>query len=171
MPNTSPSKMETISTDLCPPGSAPQMQTYIAANRKTSITAEQNNTSDLRIYTDRSGYEGNTGAAAVMYSAHQCNPIATLCYHMGPITNYTNVDAKGIGAMLALWLLLSTNSQSFIQIINKRGAQTGQYIQDSFLAMANDLQHSLPRTEKLQMHWISAHSEVISNKKADEEAK
>ncbi|TFK36562.1 hypothetical protein BDQ12DRAFT_609576 [Crucibulum laeve] len=138
--------------------------------------------SNIHTYTNGSGYEGNTGVAAVLFQCSSQMLKAILCYHLGPTSDHTNVDTEGIGTILAVWLLrqmninfstskMFTDIQNFMQILGKRGRKTGQYIQNEFIAMAEELWQHVPHSDLLWIQWISAHSKVHGNKMADAEAK
>lgn len=77
----------------------------ISDDHEESILVESGDTSDYRIYTDGSGYEGKTGASAVLYKKGEPHASRSLTFYLGDITQHTVKDAKMAGALLAAWLI------------------------------------------------------------------
>ncbi len=65
--------LKTITPTIEDPHHPSCFQTCIQETRKLSIEQEDNDTADYRVYSDRSGFEEEIGAAAVLYKKGQAN--------------------------------------------------------------------------------------------------
>jgi ribonuclease HI len=169
--------MEKILPTTRSPYHSPKFQTTIASTREESIEMEKQDDADYRIYTDGSGHDENTGAAAVLYKKGREAPIKTLQYHLGRKDEHNSYKAELIGGILGAWLMVNcteargkvvslyTDNQSLLQVIAKIGSKSGQHLVKALDEMVNAT-HC-----KLTLRWISGHSEVVGNEKADELAK
>ena len=85
-----PRKFEPIAPDLTPPPSSLScIIPVISEDHEESILVESGDTSDYRIYTDGSGYEGKTGASAVLYKNGEPHTSHLLSFHLGDITQHS----------------------------------------------------------------------------------
>ncbi|KIJ94843.1 hypothetical protein K443DRAFT_109731, partial [Laccaria amethystina LaAM-08-1] len=100
-----PRHYETIMPDPRPPNYKRRFTTTIAESKEESIKDEGKDDANIRIYTDGSGYEGNVGAAAVMYRKGVEEPERTLRFHLGPLTKHTTFEGEAVGSILAAWML------------------------------------------------------------------
>jgi ribonuclease HI len=172
-----PRKFETIAPDITPPTHTLRFRTLISETREDSIDAEKNDMSDYKIFTDGSGYDGNTGASAVLYKRGVEHEVKSLKYHLGSLTKHTTYEAEAVGALLATWLIhsiqgparpsisLYTDSQAFIRSSTKRTSGSVRYLVDAFRSATDTTLGAV------QLNWISGHSDVKGNEKADELAK
>jgi len=172
-----PRKFETITPDITPPTYTPRFRTHIPTTREDSIEVEKNDKSDYRIYTDGSGHDGKAGAAAVLYKKGAAHEQKSLQFHLGNLTRHTTYEAEVIGAILATWLLHSTpgsarstvsiysDNQAFIRSSTRRATGPGRYLVDAFRSATDNIKGPL------KVNWISAHSEVQGNERADALAK
>jgi ribonuclease HI len=172
-----PRKFEPIAPDLTPPSSLSHIIPVISEDCEESILVESGDTSDYRIYTDGSGYEGKTGASAVLYKKGEPHASRSLSFHLGDITRHTVKDAETVSALLAAWLIrttpgsaqfsfsIFTDNQSLVRSLTKRSSGSGRYLIDPFRQIINTLQ------APFKVIWISGHSEVQGNKEADDLAK
>lgn len=84
---------------------------HIAPTKDIAIQEEDNDMSFIKIYLDRSGIEGNIGAAVVLY--WQKNSITAkraLCYCLGPNTRHTVYKGEVVGEILGQELLYRESS-------------------------------------------------------------
>lgn len=79
-----PKRMEKIKPALFSPQSQPRFKTRMATTREESIVKEVEDQADFKIYTDGSGNDENTGAAAVIYKKCQKELIGCLQVFTGP---------------------------------------------------------------------------------------
>jgi len=172
-----PHNFETITPDTTAPTYTPSFKISIPETREDSIKAEQEDPSIYKIFTDGSGHNGKVGASAVLYKKGETQEHKSLKFHLGMLTEHTTYEAEAVGAILATWLLRSlpsstlsptnlyTDSQAFIRSTIRRATGSGHYLIKAFCLAADSLQGHL------QINWISSHSEVTGNEKADELAK
>ena len=112
----------------------------IAESKEESIKEEKKDEADIRIYTDGLGYEGNIGAAAVLYRKGVQEPMKTLCFHLGLLKKHTTYEGEAVGSILAAWMLQNqpevgkvaitsySDSQAFIKATGARKSGPGQYL-------------------------------------------
>jgi ribonuclease HI len=170
-------KVETIIPKAQHKNRAPKFSTKIAASREDSIKDEKNDDAEFRAYSDGSGTDEGIGAAAVLYKRGRTRPIDQLKLYLGPPASHNTYEAETAGAILATWLISKRNdivgkkvslyidNQSVITVIKNPTAKSGQYLVHQLNLLANAL------TCKLGIKWISSHSEVKGNEKADSLAK
>ena len=72
----------------------------IANSKEESIKEEAKDNSDIRIYMASSGFEGNIGAATVLYRKGAKEPEKVLRYHLGPLKKHTTFEGEAVGSML-----------------------------------------------------------------------
>jgi ribonuclease HI len=171
--NINPSKLETI----YPTNEDTQSEsilTEIANTREGSIEQEKGDNADFKIYSDRSGNNGETGAAAVLYNKGQTEPVKSTQKYIGPAQEHNTYKAEVVGAILAMWLIKSTpetsgktvslytDNQSLIHSMHRPRATSGQHLVKNLISEAKKV------NARLQIKWISGHSNVPGNEKADE---
>ena len=132
------------------------------------------------LYADRSGLEGNIGAAAAMYKDRQETKV--LRFHLGALTDHTVFEAEAVGILLALhllWLEWDT-TKAIIQIDNQavlgalaiRKVKPGQNIIDEIISQVkNTWRWSGNVGFQLELGWVKGHSGVEGNKRVNREAR
>lgn len=102
-----PHYVETITSTRCHPSYHPTMCTIISYDKDEALgfTKIVHETTKYKVYTDGSGYEGGTGAMAVLYKNDRI--IRSLQLHLGTNTEHTVYKSELIGNLLALHLLTS----------------------------------------------------------------
>lgn len=170
-------KVETVLPAAQCDHTKPTYTTRVAKSRKESVTYEKKDDADYRVYSDGSGLNDGTGAAAILYVKGRLTPISQMKYYLGPLTKHNTYEAEAIGAILATRLLsncpettgkkasLYIDNQSIIAAMTNPKAKSGQYLIKHLNLLANAL------ACHLGLHWISSHSKVKGNEKADELAK
>jgi ribonuclease HI len=142
------------------------------------MNEEVQDQSDIRIYSDGSGYEGNVGAGAVLYQRGVRK--GKLRYRLGDLTEHTVYEGELVGLTLGAELLQKearvkkvtfyTDNQATIQSLDSFKPGPGYYIADGFLHTITRIRHKFPR-RKIRVHWIPGHEDVQGNKAVDETAK
>jgi ribonuclease HI len=149
----------------------------IAQSRQESINAEKKDKADFRIYTDGSGLRGKIGAAAVLYRRGQVTPVDSIKMSLGKSTEHNNYEGEAAGVNLATWLTechpetahknvsVYVDSKSVLQAMAEPKATSGQQLIREATMSANSTM------ARLELIWISGHSGVPGNEKADKLAK
>lgn len=163
-------------------GNTCPVPTHIAQTREDSKAQEANSTADYKIYVDGSGYEGGTGAAAVV--TQDGREVSVASHTLGPLTHYTTFDAEAVGLLLAANEILSRNlqgnidiymdNQSVIQRMESGKKGTGQYIlayAEEALVLSKERATASESPLNMKLQWISAHDDVVGNERADTLAK
>jgi ribonuclease HI len=170
-------KLETISPTTEDPHHSPRFFTEISDLREQSIINEKTDKADFKIFTDGSDHDGGVGAAAVMYKMGQPHPVAHVKTFLGSSSEHNNYEAEVVGEILATWLIENTpdtnykpvsiysDNQAFVQISRRPKAAPGQYLLQEFANKVNSSR------AKIRVKWISGHSDVRGNEKADKLAK
>lgn len=183
-----PHLYETITPEPRPPTYKSKFTTTIADTKEDSIKAEKNDNSDIKIYTDGSGYEGKVGAAAVLYRKGTEEPEKILRFHLGSIKQHTTFEGEAVGSILAAWMLQGrsevgkakvatySDSQAFIKATGARNSGPGQYLVLEYMRLTEVMDDGTNRlnttdTTKFALKWIAAHKGVAGNERVDEEAK
>ena len=157
------SKFETIKPDTTPCSYFSRIKTTILKTQEELVTAEENDTPDFKIFMDGSGYNGRTGAAAILFKKGTPHAIRSLTYHLGDLAEHSILEAELVGVLLAAWLLrttlgfacfsfsIYTDSQTSIRFLGKRYTGSSSYIIDAL--------HNMVDTP-FKVNWISGHSDV-----------
>ena len=166
-----PHKFETVTPDITPPAYFSHIKTTISKTCEDSILTEANDSPDFKIYTDSSGHNGKVGASAVLFRKGECQAIKSLTYHLGDLTRHSIIEAKITGVLLAAWLIhttpgsahfsfsIYTDSQTVIRLLTRCFSGSGSILVNAFHTAANT---------PLKVNWISGHSKVRGNVKADD---
>lgn len=175
--NLQHARLETITPTTSDPYRPQKFSTKIAGSRDSSIREEKGDKADFKIFTDGSNHDGGVGAAAVIYRRGQPWPLKHLKAHLGPATTHNNYEAEAVGGILAMWLVTNTpdtigkavsvfsDSQALLRAIASPRPASGQYL-------IQDLRNKASNAPaKIRFNWISAHSKVRGNEKADVLAK
>ena len=146
-------------------------------SRQDSIQAEKEDQADFKAYTDGSAGERGVGAAAVLYRKGQVRPVGDRTKHLGSRLRHINQEGEMVGILLAVWLIHSTpgtagkrvtiytDSRTVLQGVDRPNATAGQYLLREIRRAVNG------SLAKITLRWISSHSGVKGNEKADRLAK
>lgn len=172
--------METISPARHSPKWTPRTTIDIkddpASATIQDILAE--NTDNICIYSDGSGYEGNIGAAAVL--RRNGRTIKTLQYHLGPDSDHTVYEGEVVGMILGAHLLkeacpaksvsFALDNRAAILTTKSFQSKPGHYLTDIFLSTLDTAlnKHNIRKTK---IRWTPGHAGIQGNEEADVEAK
>ncbi|VDC03412.1 unnamed protein product [Peniophora sp. CBMAI 1063] len=185
-PELHPDRVETIQPCRVNPGYADYpFTTHIAESREESQREDRELDTDIRVYSDGSGLDGQAGAAAVLVWFDGVRDTRrTLCYHLGPLTQHTVYEAEAIGIVLGAHLILtetvdpsrpssiSLDNQPVIRTTRQvHRAQPGHYLLDEFRELAGALRQSRDEAYSLLTQWVSGHDDLELNEYTDSEAK
>jgi len=179
--NAHPYQYETIKPAIQPPIAHKLFSTHIAESRDSSMEDSAMDNSNIKIFSDGSGIDGQAGAAAVLFRQGRQSP-KVLRYHLGPLTDYTTYSAEAVGASLALHLLTEENEvstvslnidcQATITALAKRDVKSGQSIIEECIRLARKCYRNNRQSGyRLVVRWISGHSGIEGNEVVDREAK
>ena len=156
----------------------PRMTIKIVDNTDGAILDMEQDTTDVKIFTDGSGMEGKIGASAVLYRNSRLK--STLCYKIGLQKHHTVYEGEGVGILLGIRLLereWGIRSATFyidnctaILATQLTKPASGHHIFDtlhSYMGSIMDRNHNL----RVTLKWIPGHKGIEGNKKADELAK
>jgi len=113
----------------------------------------------------------------VLYKKGHPTQVSQLKAYLGPSSKHNNYEAEIVGEILATWIIrntpemyqkttyIYTDNQSFIRLAEAPKAAPGQYLLWNFNEGASDVR------AKLELRWISGHSKVRGNERADKLAK
>ena len=170
-------ELETIHPAVTLKRLGPRWATQIDKSREDSILSERADDADYKLFTDGSGQDDGVGASAVLYQKRRVHPLATLQVFMGTTEQHNTFEAEVMGAILAIWILhntpatigkvvsLYTDNQSLVSTLPHPKATSGQYLLSSLRTAIEG------NGSRLTIKWISGHSKVKGNEKADELAK
>jgi ribonuclease HI len=170
-----PQLVETINPIRQRPSYVKNFQTHIASTSEAAIKedAELENNTDIRIYSDGSGYKGKAGAAATLYRGN--NRPRTLQYCLGKLTEHTVYEAEAMGVTLGLHLLrkevapkqssISIDNQAVINATDIKQARPSHYLIDKIhqLAILCARNFSEDPEYALTLRWVPGHSDVAAN--------
>jgi ribonuclease HI len=176
-----PDNIETINVIRTPPAYTPPASIDIAESREESRNAVNNDTANIKVFSDGSALEEGVGASAVLYrEGAQGNYPKILKFRLGSPHHFTVANAEAVGTLLATHLIarekrLSTisfniDSQAVIKGIRIKKPRSGQHLIDEYLHQLDITQKRGTRV-KMKIQWSSGHDGIEGNEKADEEAK
>ncbi|KIM55556.1 hypothetical protein SCLCIDRAFT_30270 [Scleroderma citrinum Foug A] len=136
----------------------PNVTTLIADKKEEAIRDAERADEETQIFTDRSGYQGGIGAAAVLRRRGKLEKV--LHFHLGSDKHYTVSTSVYMGVDNQAAILATTSSYS-----SSSHSLTNMFI-DSLKGMLN--KHDLPH---LAIRWVPGHANIAGNKSVDREAK
>jgi ribonuclease HI len=173
-----PANIETIAPVCHLPHWQCPVTTHIAPNRETALEEEEADTSQICVYSDGSGFEGNVSAGVVLYRNGACKGKAR--YRLGEISRHTVYEGELTGLCLGAELLIRqtrlkdvtfyTDNQAGIQAINSFKPAPGHHLVDSFLKLIACIHCKYPRCT-IKVRWIPGHEGIQGNEVADDIAK
>ena len=101
-----PKNTEIIDPVCRRPNYKPAFKMFIESNKESALTKANTNhtTTCYKVYCDGSGFEGGTGALAVLYKDNRI--VKSLRYYLGPLTEHTVYESELIGLLLTLHMLI-----------------------------------------------------------------
>jgi ribonuclease HI len=156
----------------------PNVSTKITDNPDDAIRDLELDNSDLKIFTDGSGMEGNIGAAAILYRNGRMK--SSIRFKLGSIQHHTVYEGEGVGAILGAKLVSKEwGARSATFYIDNRATimatqltkpAPGHHIFDTLHDYIGSLKNK-NRNLQITFRWIPGHKGVEGNEKADEQAK
>lgn len=150
----------------------------IADSKDAAIAAERRDRSEVKIYTDGSGFKKTIGAAAVLFRDHQTRKLR---YRLGDETEHTVFEGEVVGSGLGTELLrterkavrtasIYIDNQASIRSTQSRRSKPGHYLTDHLHRQMKRVYKRHPNL-KLKICWIPGHMDVAGNEAVDIEAK
>lgn len=103
--------IETITHNRHSPSSLTPYWIAIAKSRELAVQDHDDNTDEIKIYSDGSGIDNKVGAAVLIRRGQQ-QP-KTLRYHLGSTDDHTVYEAEAVGLTLATQLLSMEDDITF----------------------------------------------------------
>ena len=144
------------------------------------------NDADIAVYTDGSKIGDGVGASAVMYKKGHKTNTGLLRLYLGHANQHTSYEAEAAGLTLAGWMLrresrrlqgkkvlIYVDNQGAILSAAKPRAKSAQYMFNEFLSLMEETKEMAGyiNPPQFKIAWISSHSDVPGNERADSEAK
>jgi len=98
-----PNKIETITATRYDSKWKPNIKTQIASNQEKAQRMEEEDHTEVKVYTDRSGHGGMISAAVVLYRGGREK--TKMGYQLGMSTEHTVYEWEGVGMLLGIKLL------------------------------------------------------------------
>ena len=153
----------------------------IETKTEKAIQNEIDDKAKIKIFTDRSGIDGQVGAAAVMFE--EGREVEVKRFRLGPLRQHEVYDGEGIGMVTAAGMLTNKrghqisgptsiyiDSQPAIRAAFIRKTGPSHHIWDGLHRELSKAQKQHPNME-ITIHWIPGHKGVAGNERADVEAK
>jgi ribonuclease HI len=184
-PEVDPRRMEKIPAIGREPWGPAALSAVVPSTREDAIADAKDipDSHAYRLYTDGSGYEGHAGAAAVLlrYQEH----IATLRFHLGPLTEHTVHEAEGVALTMGLHLLwqqqnlrgnidIGIDNQAIITGVGRLRHGAGSHIISRAQDQADALVARYDRRNirgQIRVRWTPGHEGIHGNDLADQAAK
>jgi ribonuclease HI len=174
-----PEKMEKIGSVRQDTKWEPNLAIRIADNREQAKREDKEEKGAVSVYTDGSGYEGQVGAAAVLYRNGVVKRKRRM--RLGPMTQHTVYEGEGIGMILGLELIREENgvkgmvsmgvdNVSAITATHSIKPGPGHHIWDTFHRRLQMVSRKHPDMDLL-VRWTPGHVGIKGNEEADLEAK
>jgi len=103
-----PNTLETIDTLRRSPRWRSPIETKILPTKEAALHAEKEREVNVKVYSDRSGQDGQIGAAAVLVYGHREPGVAR--HYLGPDMEHTVYEGECVGQLLALGLIQQTKA-------------------------------------------------------------
>jgi ribonuclease HI/exonuclease III len=174
-----PKKLETIGTITRNAYWKPRYKIIISKTKEEAMSLDEEDTANIKIYTDGSGIDGMIGAAAVLRRRDRRRE-KTLRYKLGRKTKQGVYNGEAIALPLGLELLrkennittvsLGIDNQSTIRATTILRPAAAQYAFDLFHKQLQAIYNAHPRM-RLTIRWTTGHVGISGNEAADEQAK
>jgi len=133
--------------------------------------------SEVMAFSDRSGKNGQIGAAVVLFrNGVKCR---LLRKHLGGQEHHTVFEAELLGLSLAAHLIkaeghiwsatIGADSQATVLTTTHSRGTPGQYLTTGFHQQIAVVQHKHPGIE-IEVRWTLGHEGILGNERADAEA-
>ncbi|KAH8832540.1 hypothetical protein DL96DRAFT_1551699 [Flagelloscypha sp. PMI_526] len=176
-----PTKIETVVPAIQSVNDKRWFNIIIPKTRDESKQIKREDTVDIKIASNGSGYKGGIGAAAVLWRTRR-EDLKRLKMHAGSDKEQIVFMGECIGAWLGLHLLeqerdtqgkkisFYIDSQALIRALQSRQTKSGQWAVKELISGLNQWV-TQNETSTLTVYWITAHSRVDLNEEVDTLAK
>ena len=154
---------------------------HIPKDRETSIRMEATDEALVKVYTDGSATATGVGASAVLIDSIS-GVTQVRKFHLGNPTDHIGYEGEVVGLTLALHQIVElphrnsisiyTDNQAGLKAINAPPEGNAGYLIQNLVVQMKAIRERRPNFARgIVFRWISAHSGVPGNEKADAEAK
>jgi ribonuclease HI len=178
---THPRSMETIDTLRKPPNWRQPLETIIPDSEEEALTLSNDNSDDIKLFTDGSGINGHIGAAAVLTRGF--HPFIIARHYLGPETEHTVFEGECVGQLLGLNLLsrlsaalnirtvtIAVDNQASISAHASTKPGPGSYLINRIHDTLQNVKQLHDRA-RIRIQWIPSHRGIPGSERADKEAK
>jgi ribonuclease HI len=174
-----PALMESIPPVRLPANWSPRQLAFIPGDKASAKAAALTINEPIVAYSDGSCINNGVGAAAEMYCNGTLTSSAT--FFLGPETEHTVFESELIGILMALGMILQTDtsttsavigldSQAAIRATFLHHSASASYILDHITQSIDDLIAQRPNFS-LRLQWIPGHVGITQNESVDAKAK
>jgi ribonuclease HI len=176
--NIKPESVETIKAVRQTTKWQANVKMHIPDNTNTAIQALQDDTADIKVYTNRSGMDRKIGAAAVLHRNGRRK--SHIRYKLGTQAQHMVYEGEAVGAVLGIKLIskewgvrsaiLCIDNQAIIKATQLTKPSAGHYIINALHESIDALRKKHPGIQ-LRIRWMPGHKGIMGNEQADKEAK
>lgn len=171
--------MEKIEAVRQGPKWEPDTALRVAESKEMAKEEDRMDENSIKVYTDGSGYEGNIGAAAVLYRNGVIKRKRRM--RLGSMKHHMVYEGEGIGMILGLELIreerevegmvsMGIDNTAAICATHAIKPGPGHHIWDIFHKRMAMVQNRHSKMDLL-VRWVPGHIDIAGNDKADAEAK
>ena len=174
-----PELMEKIAAVRQDPKWEPNLALQITDNKEEAKEEDREDRARVKVYTDGSGFEGQVGAAAVLYRDGMVKSRRRM--RLGSIKHHTVYEGEGVGMILGLELIreehrvrgmvpVGVDNTSAIIAMHSIKPGPGHYLWDLFHRLLQMVTNKHKNMDLL-VRWTPGHIDIEGNEEADKEAK
>jgi ribonuclease HI len=174
-----PKLMENIAACRQGPKWEPDVAIRIAGSKELAKEEDLADKTPIKVYMDGSGFEGQIGAAAVLYRNGVLKSKRRM--RLGAMKQHTVYEGEGVGMILGLELIreeqqvgglvsMGIDNTAAITAMHSIKSGPSHYIWDLFHKRLGMVRNKHKEMDLL-VKWVPGHMDIVGNDRADKEAK